>query len=527
VTVASSAIVGNSAGYDGDGGGISTGQNVALLVRGSRIADNDTGIYGAGGAIDLGGNSSLTIEGSALSGNRAYVGGALAMYGNSTATIARSTISDNHAGYTGGVRAYNARVTVADSTIVGNSGSFEYGAGISARGGGELVVRNSTITGNNGDYGDDRGSGIYAGPSIRLDIANSIIAGNASRPYQGPTSNPDVFGTIILSNGHNIFGSDVAGDIAGDRENVAPNALFAAVDPDTGGGRLSGGVVPLRNSVGNPALSGTDSLLVQSGDQLGNARFLPSDSRADIGALEANQTARSTTASANNDVLTGTSGANTLSALAGNDRLNGLGGNDTLNGGDGSDLFDGGPGNDRLNGDAGVDIAVYSSGSTALVFDLSGATDTARRGSETDTLTGIEGAIGSSAADMFRGDELANYFRGAAGKDTFTGGSGRDLYDFNVVGDSPAGSGRDVVTDFVVGTDDLDLAGIDANTTVAGDQAFRFVGTAGLGTTPGAVGYFVSGGNTVVRASTDTDSTAELEIQLAGLVAPTVDDFYL
>jgi hypothetical protein len=75
--------------------------------------------------------------------------------------------------------------------------------------------------------------------------------------------------------------------------------------------------------------------------------------------------------------------------------------------------------------------------------------------------------------------------------------------------------------------DDLNPAGVDANTTVAGDQASRFVGTAGLGTTPGAVGYYVSGGNTIVRASNDADSTAELEIQLAGLVAPTVDDFYL
>jgi len=90
-----------------------------------------------------------------------------------------------------------------------------------------------------------------------------------------------------------------------------------------------------------------------------------------------------------------------------------------------------------------------------------------------------------------------------------------------------AGSGRDVITDFAPGTDDLDLTGIDADATVAGDQAFRFVGTAGLGTTPGAVGYFSSGGNTVVRASTDRDSTAELEIQLTGLVTPTVDDFYL
>jgi hypothetical protein len=49
------------------------------------------------------------------------------------------------------------------------------------------------------------------------------------------------------------------------------------------------------------------------------------------------------------------------------------------------------------------------------VFDLSGATDTARRGTKTDTLTGIEGALGSGAADTFRGDGASNHFRGGAG----------------------------------------------------------------------------------------------------------------
>jgi hypothetical protein len=227
VTIADSAIIGNSGGYDGLGGGIATGQNVTLVVRGSRLADNDVGSYGAGGAISLGGNSSLVIEGSILDGNDAYGGGALRMYG-STATITRSTVSANSAEYTGGIRAVDSRVTVTDSTIVGNSGTFEYGAGISVLAG-ELVVRNSTITGNINDYGDSRGTGIYGSASTRLDIANSIVAGNASSPYQGPTSNPDVFGTITLSNGHNISGSDVTGDIAGDQENVAPSALFASL----------------------------------------------------------------------------------------------------------------------------------------------------------------------------------------------------------------------------------------------------------------------------------------------------------
>ena len=102
---------------------------------------------------------------------------------------------------------------------------------------------------------------------------------------------------------------------------------------------------------------------------------------------------------------TGTNAANNLTGVAGNDYLKGLGGNDTLDGGNGSDLLDGGPGNDKLNGGTGVDLVAYP-GAAAVVIDLSGTTDTAKRGGETDTLIGIEGALGSSGNDTFKGDAL-------------------------------------------------------------------------------------------------------------------------
>ena len=244
-----------------------------------------------------------------------------------------------------------------------------------------------------------------------------------------------------------------------------------------------------------------------------------------MGAAEGSQVL-STTASANNDVLTGTSGGNLITGLAGNDLLRGLGGNDTLNGGNGSDFLDGGAGNDRLNGGTGIDLVSYA-GAAKVVVDLSGATDTAKRGSETDTLTGVEGAIGSSADDIFKGDNLNNYFQGGAGRDIYTGGGGRDLFDIDAAAHSPFGSQRDVVTDFVHMSDHLDVSGIDADATLAGNQAFRFVGTAALGTTPGAIGYHFSGANTIVSGNTDTDVAIEFQIQLNGHVTLSADDLYL
>ena len=222
--------------------------------------------------------------------------------------------------------------------------------------------------------------------------------------------------------------------------------------------------------------------------------------------------------------------AKTISSLDGADLMWGLGGNDTLLGGTGSDLLDGGSGNDRLEGEAGVDLVRYT-GATRVTVDLRGDgstdTDSAVQGTARDRLSGIEGAIGGSGGDRFFGDGSANLFQGGLGADTHTGGGGRDLFDFDAVAESLSGAGRNVITDFAHLLDDIDLSGIDANLSIAGDQAFRWVGTAALGTTPGAVGYYLSGGNTIIRASNDTDSTAELEIQLTGTKTLSTDDFYL
>ncbi|MGE3290388.1 MAG: hypothetical protein AB7O95_03250, partial [Geminicoccaceae bacterium] len=74
--------------------------------------------------------------------------------------------------------------------------------------------------------------------------------------------------------------------------------------------------------------------------------------------------------------------------------------------------------------------------------------------------------------------------------------------------------------------DRIDLMGIDANTSLAGNQAFRWVGSSAL-TGPGEVGYFTSGGNTIIRASNDADAASEFEIQLTGSKTLTATDFYL
>ena len=82
---------------------------------------------------------------------------------------------------------------------------------------------------------------------------------------------------------------------------------------------------------------------------------------------------------------------------------------------------------------------------------------------------------------------------------------------------------RDAIETFVSGADLINLSGIDADSALAGDQAFQFVSS--FSTTAGEIRY--SGG--MLYFNTDNDTAAEYEIQLTGTVPAslTAADFVL
>ena len=84
-----------------------------------------------------------------------------------------------------------------------------------------------------------------------------------------------------------------------------------------------------------------------------------------------------------------------------------------------------------------------------------------------------------------------------------------------------------MIGDLAPQSDRIDLTGIDADATLPGNQAFRFVDTAPLDRCRGSSAFVVSGGNAIVRGSTDADAAPELEIQLTGLTGIGGYVFYL
>ena len=145
------------------------------------------------------------------------------------------------------------------------------------------------------------------------------------------------------------------------------------------------------------------------------------------------------------DTLIGNRRDNVLVGRGGDDDLRGRAGFDFISAQRGNDAIGGGPDFDiadyyEENADAGLDT------SGPITVDLSQGTAT---GEGNDTLTGIEGATGSTGDDTMIGDDGDNaFFLLLGGADTATGNDGDDFFD--------AGLGADDV-DGGLGTDTLGM----------------------------------------------------------------------
>ena len=145
-----------------------------------------------------------------------------------------------------------------------------------------------------------------------------------------------------------------------------------------------------------------------------------------------------------------------------------------------------------------------------------------------DSYSSIENVNGSTADDIIIGNAAANVLNGWAGKDTLTGGGGADTFAFSQTNHSAVGANADVITDFSHAQGDkIDLSAIDADTTVAGNQAFTFIGTGLYNGDAGELRYTSNGAVTTVAGDVNGDGVSDFHIQLTGSIGLVAADFVL
>ncbi|MCG6901430.1 MAG: M10 family metallopeptidase C-terminal domain-containing protein [Rhodobacter sp.] len=191
--------------------------------------------------------------------------------------------------------------------------------------------------------------------------------------------------------------------------------------------------------------------------------------------------------------IEGNSGNNRLFGDAGTDQISGMAGNDWIDGGSSGDTLDGGTGDDRILGRRGADQADGGSGD--------------------DTL------LGNRGNDSLDGGDGNDRLIGGEGVDTLTGGDGEDEFVYKTVSASPS-SAPDEITDFVVGTDKLDLSLLTSD-----PITLELLGVF-TGTGPSLRTAEIAG-DTRVNIDVDGDGVADMRIVLVGTTGLMESDFIL
>lgn len=195
--------------------------------------------------------------------------------------------------------------------------------------------------------------------------------------------------------------------------------------------------------------------------------------------------------------------------------LGGRGDDDFLirSGGEVSGRIFGGRGNDNLEVQAGGTLGGAFSGGLG--------NDTVMGSDKRDKLQGDAGR------DVINGGAGRDFINGGADADELTGGADADDFIYRDLSEMSDARRIERITDFTQGEDRIVLSKIDADTTLAGNQAFTFIGTAAFSGTAGEMRYVQLNGGTRVLFDDDGDGVADAELRLDGTINLTEFDFAL
>ena len=574
------------ASFAGDGVGLVflAGDTITVLPNAFTIETTATnGFFSAG--IQLNGTASLDNSGT-LTGEW---GGVVAYF--ASAPSPAMTINNHAAGVINGRLNGMTISTFSGSGHVVNAGAIsalasqtannsETGNGILASSGTIIIDNSGMISGALGGAGISCSflGSTFAGAGITINNSGTINGGIRQFSANDPSANLNVTNAGMITGDITNFSAafsfdNSGGHLLGDVESFYSTgglAAFTAVH-----GTVTGGILLSVGSTGLATLTGTglhigrdvtfgdgnDTIELDGGSTVGGSLNAGNGSDA-VTLQDSSNVRRVIDLGSGDDTFTGGDAADRVYGRDGTDQVNLNGGNDVFyaTGGTVSD------GNDEADGGAGIDTYAASTGGTGgITIDLA---DSIATGASvgTDHIFNFENAIGGSNADFVFGNAANNVLDGKAGGDiisalggndrifgglgadtiyggtgqdvmtggnTITGGDGaRDTFVFVGTNESgPAAGTRDWITDFTEGTaataDRINLATIDAVSTVAGNQLFAWIGTAVFSGVAGQLRYAVSGLNTIVTGDVNGDKAADFSVALSGVHTLAATDFVL
>ena len=281
---------------------------------------------------------------------------------------------------------------------------------------------------------------------------------------------------------------DADGDRYGGFENIRGSRFDDTLIGDTGDNALEGGAGGdhLYGGGGNDTAS-YEHASAPVAANLTNSSFNIGDAAGDV-----YNNIQNLRGSAFDDILNGNDNDNILEGGAGADALLGGGGTDTASyehsrsvfvyldgsnpgGGDAAgdtynnienvigssfgdfivgdardNVIEGGGGADSMYGGGGIDTGSYAHAKAGVVANLADNSANTNE-AQADFYNSVENLIGSSFGDTLIGDKGSNALDGGRGDDTLTGAAGNDTFVFR------SGFGHDIITDFTVGQDAIEL----------------------------------------------------------------------
>jgi hypothetical protein len=185
--------------------------------------------FSGGIEVDYG---TLTLTNSIVTGNSGSYGAGICIY-SGTLTVTNSTVTGNTGAEGGGILNWGGTGTVTNSTVSQNYANYGYGGGIASWYSytTPLTVTGSTITGNSAS--EDPGGGIenYEGTLI---VANSTISGNAA--YDDTGGGIDSEGGTVTVTGSTVTGNSAPSGYGSGIENAYGSLSVANSILDGNGG---------------------------------------------------------------------------------------------------------------------------------------------------------------------------------------------------------------------------------------------------------------------------------------------------